>query len=172
MSQERVIYPVNYLEINEPLIFLAGPIQGALDWQKEAIEIIHEAVPNLWIANPRREYFPDDPEGQEYIKQIKWERYHLRKAETNGVVMFWLAKEVEHDPKRAYAQTSRVELAEIKGKIPHTTPSIKLVVGIEDGFSGARYLRYIFQEGCPYVPLLDTLQNTCQKAVEIITEGG
>lgn len=168
MKRGEVISPIDYTEINEPLIFLGGPIQGAPNWQSRAIEIIHGENPNLWIANPRRDYLPKD---FKYQEQVKWERHYLQKASKREVVMFWLAKEVEHDPKRAYAQTSRVELAELKGRIPHAT-DIKLVLGFEEGFSGARYLKYIFLNDCPYVPMLDNLQNTCQKAVEIITVAG
>jgi len=38
MEKERVIIPPKYLDsIDEPVIFLAGPIQGAYGWQDEAI---------------------------------------------------------------------------------------------------------------------------------------
>lgn len=43
-------------QIDGKLVFLAGPIQGALDWQKRAIELLLQDAPDLNIANPRGDY--------------------------------------------------------------------------------------------------------------------
>lgn len=172
---ERVIHPTDYREIsNSPLIYLNGPIQGATDWQAQAIEIIQKLdfQGSIVIANPRQEYLPGH---FVYEEQVRWERFYRDSARNNGVNMFWLAKEAEHDPKRAFAQTTRFELAESLGwylsrGIKH--PS-KIVIGIEGGYFGARYIRYVVShdysdEGGEVIPIYDSLEYTCQMVVEEI----
>jgi hypothetical protein len=164
----KLILPPNYLEIiDSPLVFLAGPIQGAHNWQEQAIETIQNLAPGLCIACPRRkEEIRGEFTAAMYNEQVDWETYHLREAGKKGVVMFWLAKELEHICRRAYAQTSRFELAE--WKMRHETYGSNLVVGIEDGFSGEKYIRRRFSQDCPEVPVCDTLEETCKKTIETI----
>lgn len=146
---KKLILPPNYLKkIDGPLIFLAGPIQGAWDWQEKAINIIQTIAPDICIASPRRDTqscpesdFPPEM----YNEQVDWETYHLRKAGENGVVLFWLAKEFKHVCQRAYAQTSRFELGE--WKVRHERDKARLVVGIEEGFTNAKYIKRR-REGC------------------------
>lgn len=143
-----------------PVIFLAGPIQGTTDWQSEATKLIHTSRPDIVVASPRRAYLPGE---FDYVKQVNWETFHLRRAAKYGAILFWLARETEHVPGRAYAQTSRFELAE--WKVRHERDTIKLVIGIEEGFSGATYIRHRFSQDCPKVPLLNTLSETCIRAI-------
>jgi len=165
---ERRVYRPNecLIEVKEnpllPVIFLAGPIQGSEDWQKKAIEIISKSSKDVIIASPRRENIT---EKFVFEDQMDWETYHLKKAGEKGVVMFWLAKEIEHSCKRAYAQTSRIELGEWKKN--HEIYEAKLVVGIEPGFTGERYIRRRLSQDCPDVPIFDNLEETCQKTVEL-----
>jgi hypothetical protein len=35
-----LILPPQYVTVEGPLVFLAGPIQGAPDWQREAIALL------------------------------------------------------------------------------------------------------------------------------------
>jgi hypothetical protein len=77
--------------------------------------------------------------------------------------MFWLAKQTEETPGRAYAQTSRFELGEWKSY--QEQHGIRLIVGVEEGFGNARYIRRRLTQDCPDVPVLDTLAETCQAAV-------
>lgn len=100
-----------------------------------------------------------------YNEQVDWETYHLRKAGENGVVLFWLAKEHEHKCERAYAQTTRFELSE--WKMRHERDGAKLVVGIEEGFTGAKYLVRRFTQDCPDVPLCSTLEETIGHAIRL-----
>ena len=151
-----VISPPDYPVIDGPLVFLAGPIQGAPDWQADAIRMLGEFAPKLHVANPRRDYPPGE---FEYAAQVDWETHHLRRAAAHGVILFWLAREAVPTPGRAYAQTSRFELAE--WKVRHERDGVKLVVGIEEGFSGARFVRHRFGQDCPGVPLLDSLEDVC-----------
>jgi hypothetical protein len=163
----RLILPPNYLkQIDAPIIFLAGPIQGAEDWQNDAIRFIHSNAPELYIASPRRPIKTKGEFTQEiYNEQVDWETYHLRETGENGVVLFWLAKEFEHRCDRAYAQTTRFELAE--WKMLHERDGSKLVLGIEDGFVGSRYIIRRFSQDCPEVPILHSLEDTCREAIKL-----
>jgi hypothetical protein len=160
MSKGKLILPPEIVEIDAPLIFLAGPIQGAKNWQEEAIKLIWDKNSEINIVSPRREYLDKE---FVYEKQVDWETHYLREASKNGIILFWLAKEAEHNCKRAYAQTSRFELAE--WKVRHERDGAKLVVGIEEGFTGARYIRRRFLQDCPNIPILDFLEQVCNVAV-------
>ncbi len=159
----RLLLPPDCLPLDGPLVFLAGPIQGAPDWQSDAVRRIGELAPGLDVANPRRGY---PPGAFDYPAQVDWETHHLRHAGAYGVILFWLAAEAVPVPGRAYAQTSRFELAE--WKVRHERDGARLVVGIEPGFSGVRYVRRRFGQDCPGVPVCDTLAAACEKAVELI----
>ncbi|MFH1065144.1 MAG: nucleoside 2-deoxyribosyltransferase domain-containing protein [Nanoarchaeota archaeon] len=166
------IYAPQYLEkIEAPVIFLAGPIQGVHSWQEEAIKIINSLDSKLYIANPRRKNIriKGDFTTDMYNEQVDWETFHLRKAGEYGCVLFWLAKETNHDCSRAYAQTSRFELAEWKAR--HEFLKANLVIGIEQGFSGAKYIRRRFMQDCPEVPICDSLEETCGQAVRLAYMG-
>lgn len=161
---DKVILPPESKTLDGPIIFLAGPVQGAPDWQSEAIKIIHTIDPTIYIANPRREYLDNE---FVYEKQVDWETEYLNKSAKNGAILFWLAKESTHDCGRSYAQTSRFELAEWKAR--YEREKFNLIIGIEDGFSGARYIKRRVGQDCPDVPILDTLLETCKEAVKRAT---
>lgn len=159
----KIFYPPQIENTNVPGVFLAGPIQGVRDWQAEAIEILSSLNSDISIYNPRRKYLDGE---FIYDKQVDWETYYLRQAAKNGVILFWLAKEDKHNCERAYAQTSRFELSE--WKVRHERDGIKLVIGIEDGFTGARYIRRRFSQDSPNVSILDSLKVTCEKVVDLL----
>lgn len=161
MTEGLVIVPPEYKETSTPIIFLAGPIQGAEDWQSEAIEIIHKLNPNVIIASPRRATFSKD---FNYDEQVDWETHFLGEAGKNGVILFWLSKEKESVPGRAYAQTSRAELFEWKER--HQTRGAKLVVGIEEGFSGDRYIKKRLGQECPDITIHSSLEDLCKDALK------
>ncbi|MFH1637656.1 MAG: hypothetical protein ABIB71_04505 [Candidatus Woesearchaeota archaeon] len=164
---EKVIRPPKYLSpIGSPLIFLAGPIQGAKNWQDKAIKLIHNIDPDLYIACPRRNRRKKGKFTQEmYNEQVDWETFHLAESGEDGTVLFWLAKEHEHTCRRAYAQTSRFELSEWKMK--HQIYASKLVIGIEDGFTGEKYIRRRCSQDCQDVPIYSTLEETCAEAARL-----
>src|SRR4051794_35861268 len=107
----KLLLPALYEPIAGPLVFLAGPIHGAPDWQSQAIAVLQGIAPALHIACPRR-IRPTGPFN--FNAQVDWETHHLRRAAEHGAILFWLASEVEHDCGRAYAQTTRFELGEWK----------------------------------------------------------
>jgi hypothetical protein len=164
-KEGKIIFPPKYEKVEGPLIFIAGPIQGAMNWQKLAIEIIRSMDSEINIACPRRVLDREKDKKFVYEEQVDWETHYLNRAGANGAIMFWLAKEFRHTCERAYAQTSRFELGEWKTK--HQLRGIKLTVGIEEGFTGARYMKRRLSQDCPDVPVLSNLEETCRKAVEL-----
>ena len=85
------------------------------------------------------------------------------------VILFWLAREEVHICERAYAQTTRFELAE--WKVRHERDGTKLVVGIENGFTGAKYIRQRLTQDCPKVPVCEMLDETARRAVALAGRG-
>ena len=84
------------------------------------------------------------------------------------MVAFWLAAQAVETPGRAYAQTTRFELAEWKMK--HQYENAKLAVGIEEGFGNARYIRRRFAQDAPNVAIVDTLEDMVQNAVSLVRQ--
>lgn len=143
--------PPEFPRASEPLIFLAGPIQGAPDWHSKAIGLL-DGYP---IASPKR---PDDSWKFDFEAQVDWESKCLEQAARTGCILFWLAKEETHHPDRAYAQTTRFELAEWI-----TRKRYRVVIGIEPGFSGERYIRHRMLDHSNW-HIFGTLEETCQEA--------
>ena len=161
----KIIIAPNYIEVEGPLVFLAGPIQGAPDWQSEAIEILKTIKP-VHIASPRRPVkILGDFAEKDYHAQVEWEHHYLDYAARHGVTLFWLANAVEHIPGRPYAQTTRFELGEAVAR--HYLSGINVVVGIEKGFSNERYLRKTIMAKAPDIPILDSLEEICRASVEM-----
>ena len=154
----------------QPVLFLAGPIQGAPNWQAEAIDHITTAAglhrASLDIANPRRPIASMGEFTREmYVEQVRWEHHYLRIAGYRGVTLFWLAKEAQHVEGRSYGQTTRFELGE--AVTLHRLAGQLVVVGIEDGFTGASYVRLTLAEKAPNIPIVKALDAACAEAVAI-----
>lgn len=159
-----VASPPTIVPISTPLIFLNGPIQSTGDWQANAVTYISRLAEGpLNIANPRRDYLDNE---FDYNAQVDWETEYRRRAGEAGVNLFWLAAQSQNHPGRAYAQTTRAELFESKER--HLHSGIKMVIGIESGFSGERYIRRRFGQDCPDVLILDDLEATCRAALNLL----
>lgn len=174
MAENTSLYlpPNKWVPVEEttPLIFLAGPIQGALDWQAKAIELLQASTTPLLIASPRR---GDWGSKDEYVIQVEWETYHLRLASATGAILFWCAKEAEHVCERSYAQTTRFELAEWAThykyrKIHAPDRKLNLILGIEEGYSGAKYIKHRIGTDTPELEVYSTLEDTVNAAINSI----
>lgn len=163
----KVLYPPNIVLCSRKVIFLAGPIQGAEPWQEKAIKIIQSLDSSIDIACPRRPVITKgDLRGDDYNAQVEWETHYLDRAGQYGVVMFWLAKESEHNCARAYAQTTRFELGEWKARHEFDSKVI-LVVGVEPGFTNEKYIRRRLFQDYRGINVWPTLQETCEAAVRL-----
>ncbi len=165
----RIIIPPRYIKVRSPVIFLAGPIRGAINWQGKAIRYLRSKNPKLHIASPRRtlleqEDFPENT----FDEQVNWEHFYLQRAGEKGVILFWLAKETEHKCNRAYAQTTRFELGEASAR--HQFSGIKVVVGIENGFVGGKYIRKTLSKKYPDIPIADSLEKACDLAIQLAVQ--
>lgn len=149
-------------EIRGPVIYLAGPIQGARDWHTEAIHILEVVAPHVHVASPRAVRFTGSFEGQ-----LRWEAAWVARAARDGAILFWLAKELKHRCDRAYAQQPRFELGEWATRSQHL-PSLKIAVGVEHGFTGGPYLERRIATAYPNIPLCRSLRQTCVAAVELV----
>lgn len=161
----KILVPPKYAKVKGPLVFLAGPIQGALDWQLRAIDFLRTAGPGLHVASPRRNYNGKFTKAM-YNAQVDWETFYLNRAAEDGVILFWCAKEAEHRCDRAYAQTTRFEFGEWKTK--HEYGGCKLVVGIEQGYTGEKYIRRRLLQDCKDVRIRSSLEQTCLDAIRLI----
>jgi len=147
-------------ELEGPLVYLNGPIQGAADWQATAIDVLDELAPQLHVASPRSVRFTGGFEAQ-----LKWETAFIERAAQTGCVLFWLAREVNHRCNRAYAQQARFELGEWAAL--SRAGLARVVVGIETGFTGGPYLRRRLTLAYSNVPVCSTLRQTCAVAAEL-----
>ncbi len=161
-----VISPPEYPSLLGQVIFLAGPIQGALDWQSEAIRLVNDRT---HVANPRRVFH----EGT-FDEQVDWETRWLKRAGRNGTILFWLANQATEHPERVYAQTTRFELGEwlARKALGGENALSKIVVGIDSKFQGARYIRHRIAENFPDVGVYDNLEATVEAAVPADGHGG
>ncbi|VVB80931.1 Nucleoside 2-deoxyribosyltransferase like protein [uncultured archaeon] len=151
----------DYKEANGPIVFLAGPIQGAEDWQRTAIELLTRTNPAVNVASSRGDY---SNRKFDYDAQVDWETHYLKEAAKTGSILFWLAKEKEHICDRAFAQTTRFELAEWVTKYG-CDKNLRLSIGIEPGFSGERYLRRRIGQDHPELQIYSKLEDVCTAAV-------
>ncbi len=163
--ERRVYIPPEYIdsEIAKPVIFLAGPIQGAPDWQSKAVEIIKATRARIIIASPRRLCLPQD---FQYVEQVDWETDSMERTQANGVVLFWCPRESHHIDDRSYGQTTRVEYGRCIEN--HRFTGSKMVLGMEIGFSGTKYFRYLAEKYYPEMPIFDNLRDACLTAVGMV----
>lgn len=168
-NRGKIIIPPKHCDVTGPLIFLAGPVQGSERWQEKAIKIIHSIDSSVHIASPRRKIdkdrtFTDDM----YNEQVDWETFYINRSAKNGAIIFWLAEEKLHDCSRSFAQTTRFEIGE--WKVNHKISGCKISVGIEEGFTGERYIVRRFSQDCPKVVLSRNLRKTCLEALRLIKD--
>lgn len=147
-------------QLEGPLIYLAGPIQGTVDWQAEAVTILGELAPDFHVASARGPNFKGGVD-----RHLAWEQLFTERAARDGVILFWCASERSHRCNRTYAAQMRFELGE--WAVKSSIGLAKLVVGVERGFTGGPYLQRRFTLNFPRIPVCRTLRQTCAAAVEL-----
>ncbi|MBR1915687.1 MAG: nucleoside 2-deoxyribosyltransferase domain-containing protein, partial [Alphaproteobacteria bacterium] len=134
---------------NKKIVFLAGPIKGAPDWQSQAVKDFADL--DVYVANPRRENVVNF----NLDLQVDWESKFLALAD---VIMFWIPAKESDVAGRDYAQTSRFELAEWMAKTHYNHTRKQVVVGIDDAFFGKSYIIKRLQ--AENVPVYSTYAET------------
>ena len=108
-------------------VFLAGPIQGAPNWQHSVENLfVNEQYSNIVFLSPRRLSY----DNFNYEEQVLWEKKYMALAD---VILFWIPEEIENVEGRSYAQTTRTEFGEYlaRGK--------KIIFGAYKEFPCLRY---------------------------------
>ena len=150
-------------DLEGPLVYLNGPIQGTNDWQADAIAILGDLAPDLHVASARARSFAGGPE-----KHMIWEQAFIERSARDGVVLFWCARETSHRCNRTYAAQMRFELGE--WAVKSSAGLARLVVGIERGFTGGPYLHRRLTLSYQNIPVCRTLRQACAVAAELARE--
>jgi len=168
----RLVISKNYIGIDEPLIFLAGPIVGASNWQDEAVEIIFSLNPNLIIASPKwgiresiAKYIVNGDEN--YFRRARaWERHYIEIASKNGAIMFWLPGEEKHDCNKVYGAMTRIELGQWLTRYSLDN-KVRFCIGSDGKFSELRTIEFDFKTDAPDKVMFNSLEETCREAVRL-----
>ena len=138
--ERRVILPKTYIEnIEMPLIFLAGPIRDAPDWQEKAIDYLVTKDEEIAIVNPRwdakRKVVEQSMDGirNHFKRQREWERHYLDLGYEKGAVLFWLAE--------APGYMTRLELGQAMTRYKFRKPT-NFCVGGENTFNDIETIEY------------------------------
>jgi hypothetical protein len=178
----KILIPKRNYEIDPAfgsLFFLAGPVRGGDDWQKKFYELLKTKLDQFYVAIP---YYhvpgmqkfdlldhAEEGSGDDFPRQLDWERFYLEKAATQGCVVFWLPEESKHDPRPkeegAYATDTRGEMGRWSVHKKYH-PEYKLVVGGEATFPGLSQIQRNLNAdvGCDF-PIYNTLEETVDAAI-------
>lgn len=169
----KLIIPKTYVqELDAPLIFLAGPIRSAPNWQDEAIKILFSKEPNLIIASPRRGIRDNIAKyiisGNEiyFSRQRAWERHYLDIASKTGAILFWLPGEEEHNCEKVYGAMTRVEIGQWMTRY-HFDKKVHFCVGSDSKFSELHTIEFDLKLDAPDKKINKTLEETCAEAIQL-----
>ena len=165
--EKRIILPKTYMEkLENPLIFLAGPIRDALDWQEKAIDYILLKDSTIFIANPRWDAsfkirsLAIETKIDYFTRQRSWEKHYLDLALKNGAVLFWLAN--------APGLMTRLELGQLMSKY-QCNPLTRFCVGGDERFSDIGTIRYDLRVDTGK-SIYSTIEQTCDEAIKLATQ--
>ena len=116
------------------MLFIAGPIQGAPDYQTPLAERVIQKTDKVLVASPRRTVLP---EHFDYDEQVDWEQVHLGRAATNGVCLFWLEARdfsLPYEKGRPFAKTTFGEFNYALGR-KRENPAVNITMGIHPDYS-------------------------------------
>ncbi|HYD03658.1 MAG TPA: nucleoside 2-deoxyribosyltransferase domain-containing protein [Alphaproteobacteria bacterium] len=174
---KNIILPNTYVTDKiEPLIFLAGPIKGAPDWQSQAIEIISQYSKSwniIYIASPRpavKKYLENQilrGVNMEDQKQREWEWYHQNIAAKNGVIMFWFPGKDHEVPGKSYGLITSNEFGYWTAR-HQMDNSIKLAIGSDGRFNQWNVFNFDIKFNVPDITVRDSLEETCIHAINLL----
>lgn len=180
----RLLLPKTFVqdsEINQPLFFLAGPVNGGGNWQEKCCTEIAKLIPDFLAVVPCRWQSKDNlfcyrVSGIEdaFSRQTRWEYHYLKLAaqkskEHKGCIIFWLPNESKTQPRNDGQPYARDTLGELGYWRAHLEfyKSMHLVVGAEPDFPGLSVIRENFRlsMGAEF-PFYLTLEETARRAVK------
>ncbi len=178
MDNKTLILPKNRVNIaGKTVFFLAGPIKGGGDWQKKAIELLNQALPDAYVVCPKRYnaalgISDDESVCKPFERQTYWERYYLKIASQQGCVIFWLPEEDTVEPRNdgsPYGRDSYGEIGEWRATLKYV-PGTQLVLGAEPNFPGLEQIIMNFRQMInPNFSNYVSLEETIQAAVTKLT---
>ena len=143
-------------------VFLAGPMQGAPDWQND----VPDFGDDVELICPKGERSITDLTEENWKKQVDWGTMGLRMSD---VVLFWISKRDRDVPGRDYAQTTKIELMEClaRGK--------RVVLGIDPSVHTRRYMiekykQYFGESGEVYSDFYSTIK-ALEEEINKVREG-
>lgn len=174
-----LILPKTYVEgLDRPSIFLAGPIQAAGNWHKQAITTILNMGKEVVVVCPsaRRSLYRDFSDkriqGSEshFQRKSDWERYYLERSSRMGCILFWLAPRPSsaETSSKVFAATTRLELGIWLGK-RSCNPALNLCFGAHERFPELDSIEYYIKMEAQEQMVHRTLRDVCNTAVEIAT---
>jgi hypothetical protein len=193
----NLILPKNFVDVEfgnkQRLYFLAGPIRGAGDWQKEAIKMIAAKDKNCYIVCPCR--YDENHELYKYSlapklgkknlekfpNQTMWERYYLELASYYGAIVFWLPLESKTNPRAKedgpYARDTMGEIGrwsirhsyglglKIKGR---NKKRVNFIIGAEEEFPGLKVImKNLNADHGKKFKINNTLNSTINSAIRL-----
>jgi len=172
----KVIIPKTYIKnINKPVIFLAGPVRSAPNWQDVAIQYLFSQNPNLIIVSPRRgirkKIAPYIFKGNNtyFSRQREWERHYLDIASKKGCILFWLPEEQKHDCKKVYGAMTRIEIGQWITNYRYN-PSVRFCIGSDNKFPEMHTITYDLTIDAPDKKIFPFLKKTCLEALKIASQ--
>lgn len=149
------------------MIYLAGSL-GENKWQDKVIELLQTKIDDdTYIANPYNtdwtEWKPELLTQEEC--QTEWEVAHIRIASSIGCILFWMNGNA--DKKEVYELAEWLTHLKYR-KLNNPDRPLKLVLGIENGFTGEKYIRQRLAGDLPDFVIYETLEDTCNAVLEMI----
>jgi hypothetical protein len=133
-----------------PVLYLAGTIDPAVNWQATAIAALRPSP--VLIANPRRER--PNPAQDDSVVAARWRERHLIIAD---VALFWFVGD-DPDP---------MSLVELGSQLDATTG---LAIGAAPNWPRREALAARLRSEMPELTLFDSLDATIARAAELIAE--
>jgi Nucleoside 2-deoxyribosyltransferase like len=170
----KLIIPKTYVpSVEGPIVFLAGPIRSAPNWQDEAIEFLFSKSSDLTIVSPRRGiresisgYIAEGDEDY-FSRQRLWERHYLNLASKKGAILFWLPYEEKHNCEKSYGAMTRLELGQWMTNYRYDK-EVKFCVGTDGNFPEIDTIEVDLGIDAPDKEIKNTLEETCIEALSMI----
>ena len=169
----KLIIPKTYVQnVEAPLVFLAGPIRSAPNWQDKAIEILLSQNSDLVVASPKRDVrdkisqYIAIGDNNHFLRQRAWERYYLDIASKTGAILFWLPEEEEHNCEKVYGAMTRVEIGQWMTNYRYNR-FVRFCVGSDGKFPEMHTIDFDLQMDAPDKKVYSSLEETCAEAVRL-----